>query len=110
MKSLFYLLLFIFLISCSKIDFVYEDNKNLTNPLYEKTIINTSGLNLTYLDSYLPMFFGKIVNSCIDPICPPKVSGAWGGIAALLSPQLAEGGHGLNYSASKPLLDVGVLK
>ena len=59
MKSLFYLLLFIFLISCSKIDFVYEDNKNLTNPLYEKTITNTSGLNLTYLDSYLPMFFGK---------------------------------------------------
>ena len=59
MKSLFYLLLFIFLIACSKIDFVYEDSKNLINPLYEKTIINTSGLNLTYLDSYLPMFFGK---------------------------------------------------
>ena len=59
MKKLFYLFLFIFIISCSNLEFVYKNNKNPKNPLYEKTKVNTSGLNLTYLDSFLPMLFGE---------------------------------------------------
>ncbi len=59
MKNLFYILLFILFVSCSNIDFVYKNNKNLINPLYEKTELNTSGVSLSYINSYLPMFFGE---------------------------------------------------
>ena len=53
---------FCILQSCSNIEFVYNDKKNLANPLYEKTKISTGGLELTFLKSYLPMFFGNTKN------------------------------------------------
>ena len=59
MKSLFFLTIFIFIISCGDIDFVYKENENLINPLYEKTEVNTSGLDINFINSYLPMFFGN---------------------------------------------------
>ena len=52
--------LFILATSCSKnIEFVYDDKKNLLNPLYGKTIVETSGLDLPFIRSYIPMFFGE---------------------------------------------------
>ena len=39
MKKLFLIAVFIFIISCSNVEFVYKENKNLINPLYEKTEI-----------------------------------------------------------------------
>ena len=51
--------MFFLFLSCSQVEFVYKDSKNLINPLYEKTNISTSGLDLNYINSYLPMFFGE---------------------------------------------------
>ena len=59
MKRLFFVTLFIFIISCGDIDFVYKEDKNLVNPLYEKTEVRTSGLDINFMNSYLPMFFGN---------------------------------------------------
>ena len=59
MKKIALLLLIFFITSCSDIEFVYNDSKNLINPLYEKTKVNTTGVDLAYINSYLPMFFGE---------------------------------------------------
>ena len=59
MKRLFFVTIFIFIISCGDIDFVYKEDKNLVNPLYEKTEVSTSGLDINFMNSYLPMFFGS---------------------------------------------------
>tara|TARA_B100000989_G_C19460226_1_gene435873 strand:+ start:611 stop:1099 length:489 start_codon:yes stop_codon:yes gene_type:complete len=59
MKKLAVFLTVFFANSCSEIDFVYKDNINLVNPLYEKASINISGVDLKYINSYVPMFFGK---------------------------------------------------
>ncbi len=59
MRKLFFVTFFIFIISCGGVDFVYKENKNLINPLYEKTEVSTSGFNINFMNSYLPMFFGS---------------------------------------------------
>ena len=59
MKKLFYILLFYFFISCSSVEFIYKNEKNLINPLYQKTKVVTTGTNLNFMNSYLPMFFGE---------------------------------------------------
>ena len=59
MKKLFLIFLFCFVISCSGVEFVYKNDKNLINPLYQKTKVTTSGTNLSFMNSYLPMFFGE---------------------------------------------------
>ena len=51
--------IFIFIISCGDIEYVYKEDKNLINPLYEKTEVNTSGFDINFMNSYLPMFFGN---------------------------------------------------
>ena len=59
MKKLFLIAVFIFIISCSNVEFVYKDEKNLINPLYQKTKVTTSGTNLSFMNSYVPMLFGE---------------------------------------------------
>ena len=59
MKRLFFVTIFIFIISCGDIDFVYKEDKNLINPLYEKIEVSASGFNINFMNSYLPMFFGN---------------------------------------------------
>ena len=59
MKKLITFSFFIFISSCGSLDFTYKNNVNITNPLYEKTNVFTSGINLT-LNSYIPMVFGDI--------------------------------------------------
>ena len=59
MKKSLITILFVFITACSNIEFVYKENKNLINPLYEKTDLSTSGLDLNFINSYLPMFFGE---------------------------------------------------
>ena len=59
MKRLIFVTIFIFIISCGDIDFVYKEDKNLVNPLYGKTEVSTSGLDINFMNSYLPMFFGN---------------------------------------------------
>ena len=59
MKKLFFIFLFYFVASCSGVEFVYKNDKNLINPLYQKTKVITSGADLSFMNSYLPMFFGE---------------------------------------------------
>ena len=59
MKKIWYFFIFAFIASCNNFDFVYNDNKNLINPLYEKTEVITSGVDLVFINSYTPMFFGQ---------------------------------------------------
>ena len=59
MKKIICISVFLFLISCSSIDFVYKDKKYTTNPLYEKTNIDISGTELVFINTYLPMLFGE---------------------------------------------------
>ena len=58
MKNIFILIFFIYISSCSDIEFIYKENKNLVNPLYGKTKINVSGEELNFVRSYLAMYFG----------------------------------------------------
>ncbi len=58
-KKIFYIFIFLLFTSCSGVEFVYEEKKNLINPLYEKTLVNTSGVDLVFLNSYIPMYFGE---------------------------------------------------
>ncbi len=59
MKKLLLVFFYFFLTSCSNIEFIYKDKENLVNPLYQKTKISASGLDLNFINSYLPMFFGE---------------------------------------------------
>ena len=59
MKKLLIIVVFIFISSCSNMDFTYKNNGNLTNPMYQKTNVTTSGVNLVYINSYIPTVFGE---------------------------------------------------
>ena len=59
MKKLFFIFLFFFVVSCSSVEFVYNNQKNIINPLYQKTKVITSGTDLSFMNSYLPMYFGE---------------------------------------------------
>ena len=59
MNKLLIVFLFYFVASCSSVEFVYKNDKNLINPLYQKTKVITSGTDLIFMNSYLPMFFGE---------------------------------------------------
>ena len=59
MKKLFPIFLFCFVVSCGGVEFVYKNEKSLVNPLYPKTKVITSGTNLSFMNSYLPMYFGE---------------------------------------------------
>ena len=60
MKKIFFISLFFTIISCSNIEFVYKEKGNLINPLYEKTNVVTSGVDLVFLQSYVPTVFGDV--------------------------------------------------
>ena len=59
MKSFFYIIIFILFSSCTNIEFVYKKDSSMVNPLYEKTQVSVLGLDLNFLNSYIPMFFGE---------------------------------------------------
>ena len=63
MKKIVCVVLLFFTTSCSNLEFIYNDNLNLINPLYERTSVVVSGVDLTFMNSYVPMFFGKNENS-----------------------------------------------
>ena len=60
MKKIFFISLFFIIISCSNIEFVYKEKSNLVNPLYEKANVVTSGIDLVFLQSYIPTIFGNV--------------------------------------------------
>ena len=58
MKRLVLIFFFIFNFSCSQLEFVYSDKNEGLNPLYNKTNVTTSGLDLIKMKSYTKMMFG----------------------------------------------------
>ena len=59
MKNLF-IVFFIFIItSCNNLEFIHSESDNLINPLFEKTKVGTTGIELVFMKSYLPVVFGK---------------------------------------------------
>lgn len=63
MKKIISFVLFFFIASCNNLDFVYNENTNLINPLYNKTNIILSGVDLVFIKSYIPVFFGNNQNN-----------------------------------------------
>ena len=59
MKIFLNFIILIFITSCSGLEFAYKDSSNLINPLYEKTKVKNTGVDLTFIKSYVPMLFGK---------------------------------------------------
>ncbi len=59
MKKFFLIFASLIVLSCGDIEFVYKDNTNLTNPIYEKVEVKTSGADLIFINSYIPVLFGK---------------------------------------------------
>ncbi len=59
MNKLFIIFLFCFVTSCGDVEFIYKNDKNLVNPLFQKTKVITSGTDLSFMNSYLPMLFGE---------------------------------------------------
>tara|TARA_B100000925_G_scaffold289693_1_gene273136 strand:+ start:1670 stop:2155 length:486 start_codon:yes stop_codon:yes gene_type:complete len=59
MKKILIFLLFIIVGSCNNLEYIYSDDKNLTNPLFEKTNVIASGVDLVFINSYIPTFFGS---------------------------------------------------
>ena len=55
-----------FITSCSELEFVYKDEIDIFNPLYKKTDVNISGLDLPFMKSYIPGKFGNKKNSDFD--------------------------------------------
>ncbi len=66
MKKFLCWAIIIFLTSCNDIEFVYKNNQNLTNPLYEKTNVVASGFDINFINSYLPIFFGDNKNDIFN--------------------------------------------
>lgn len=59
MKKFFYIIVFFLFTSCSGVEFIYKEDSNLVNPIYNKTEIILSGLDLAFTKSYIPLLFGK---------------------------------------------------
>ena len=53
----------VLLYSCQSLEFIYKDNKNITNPLYEKTKVEIAGAELPLIFSYSSRYFGKNKNN-----------------------------------------------
>ena len=60
MKKILFISLFFTIISCGNIEFVYKEKGNLINPLYEKTSVVSSGVDLVFIQSYIPTVFGSV--------------------------------------------------
>ena len=50
---------FFFLGSCSNVSFLYNESKNITNPLYGKVFVEISGKEISTLSQYIGKYFGS---------------------------------------------------
>lgn len=58
-KSLTVLFVFFVLFSCSNLDFIYENDGKVINPIYNKLGFNISGSQLPFLNTKMMSYFGK---------------------------------------------------
>ncbi len=66
MKKLICIFVFLFVASCSNIEFIYNKDSNVINPIYGKTKVVVSGADLVFINSYIPMLFGNYENKKYD--------------------------------------------
>ena len=66
MKKIFLIFASLLSFSCGNVEFVYKDNKNLINPIYEKVEVKTSGAGLIFVNSYIPVLFGENKTNELD--------------------------------------------
>tara|TARA_B100000963_G_C22465952_1_gene597893 strand:- start:52 stop:540 length:489 start_codon:yes stop_codon:yes gene_type:complete len=62
MKKVLIIFSLILLKSCNNIDFIYSEDKIVTNPLYDKTKVIVTGEDLPIIKSYVPVIFGNSKN------------------------------------------------
>ena len=55
----FIVVFFLFILSCSNISFVYDENNNLTNPLYNKTNSVFAGSEISSMYRLAPKYLGS---------------------------------------------------
>ena len=72
MKKILYIIMFVLVSSCSNVEFVYNDNSSEINPLYEKTEVKISGVDLVFIKSYMQMFFGENKDNEFDLLIDVK--------------------------------------
>ncbi len=58
MNKVLIIIFFIILNSCSYVEFVYDNDKDLTNPLFNKSNVKVEGKDLPIIKSYIPLLFG----------------------------------------------------
>ena len=56
MKKFLFIFLFFFIISCSDIEFVYKNEENKINPIYNKTSVETDGIDLVFMYYTYPRY------------------------------------------------------
>tara|TARA_B100001057_G_scaffold385285_1_gene391975 strand:- start:2412 stop:2900 length:489 start_codon:yes stop_codon:yes gene_type:complete len=59
MKNLLIIFFLFIITSCNSFEFIHDDSDNLINPLFEKTKVKTTGIELVFMNSYLPVVFGN---------------------------------------------------
>tara|TARA_Y100001970_G_C14200673_1_gene840922 strand:+ start:451 stop:951 length:501 start_codon:yes stop_codon:yes gene_type:complete len=57
-KKFFITLMLLFIYACSNLNFIYSDQKSLTNPVYNKTKYEFYGKEITSMYRYAPRYFG----------------------------------------------------
>ena len=55
----FVILSILYMASCSGIEFVYKEQENLTNPIYNKTVVNLSGKEIPFAQRYISTYIGN---------------------------------------------------
>ena len=56
---IFFFLSLFFITSCSSIEFTYTDKENLTNPIYNKTVVSLSGKEIPFVQRYISTYIGN---------------------------------------------------
>ena len=45
--------------SCGGIEFIYKEQENLTNPIYNKAVVNLSGKEIPFAQRYISRYIGN---------------------------------------------------
>ena len=59
MKKFILAFVLLFITSCNNIEFVYNEDSNIINPIYGKTTVSVTGTDLVYVNSYIQVLFGS---------------------------------------------------
>ena len=58
-KIIIFISINFFLFSCGDLDFIHKEDANLSNPIYNKTIVKFTGLDIPVIYGYSTRYFGN---------------------------------------------------